>query len=93
MSKPLTVGLVNKLAKKTPAPPQGKRIRLYDSSFRGLAAVKLPSGRVVFTLEYGPRNHRRRVTIGHLGKITLEDARKRAKVLGGEIVKGSDPIA
>jgi integrase len=93
MSEPLTVGLVNKLAKKTPAPPQGKRIRLYDSSFRGLAAVKLPSGRVVFTLEYGPRKRRRRVTLGHLGKITLEDARKRAKIQAGEIEKGSDPVA
>jgi integrase len=93
MSKPLTVGLVNKLAKKTPAPPQGKRIRFYDSSFRGLAAVKLPSGHVVFTLEYGPRNRRRRVTIGRLGEIGLDEARRRAKVQAGEIVKGSDPVA
>ncbi len=93
MTKPLTVGLVNKLARKTPAPPQGKRIRLYDSSFRGLAAVKLPSGRVVFTLEYGPRKRRRRVTLGHLSEIGLDEARSRAKIKAGEIEKGADPVA
>jgi integrase len=69
---------------------------VYDVGQTGFAAIKLPSGQIHFTLDYGPRQHRRRVLIGVRkppGTLTLDDARSRARVLLGDVEKGADPVA
>lgn len=88
--------LTDRLLKGLPTPPPGKRVRVYDVGQTGFAAIKLPSGQIHFTLDYGPRQHRRRVLIGVRkppGTLTLDDARSRARVLLGDVEKGADPVA
>ncbi len=87
--------LTDKLLKALPTPPAGKRVRVYDVGATGFAAVKLPSGEIHFTLDYGPRQHRRRVLIGKRkppGNMTLDDARSAARIKLGEIEQGADPV-
>ena len=88
--------LTKKFLDGLPNPPKGKRTRVYDDSVTGFAAVKLPSGVVRFTLDYGPREHRRRVVIGTLkppGEFTLKEAQTQATITLGEVRKGADPLA
>ena len=88
--------LTDKYLKAMPTPSAGKRLRVYDTGTTGFSAVKLPSGDIHFSLDYGPRQHRRRVLIGVRkppGNLTLDDARSRARVLLGDVEKGADPVA
>ena len=57
--------------------PRGRRF--YDSSVRGLGIKVLPNGTKTFELRYGGRKHRRRLTLGRFGDLTLDQARELAK--------------
>ena len=92
MRETLTVEVLRDL----PTPPPGRRVRCYDVSTTGFAAVKLPSGQIRFTLDYGPRRHRRRVLLGTLkppGTLTLSAARELARLKLAEVIGGGDPVA
>jgi integrase len=63
-----------------------------DSEVRGFAARCWPSGAVSFDLRYRtPRGERRRLSIGLLGSITADEARKLAKKRTGEVADDRDP--
>ena len=52
-----------------------------------------PTGRKVYYVDYRNRSgHRKRMAIGVHGKLTTEEARKRAVVTFGEVIKGDDPV-
>jgi len=57
--------------------PRGRRF--YDSTVRGFAVKVLPNGTKTFEVRYGGRKHRRRLTLGRLGDLTLDQARELAK--------------
>src|SRR5262245_15511307 len=69
---------------------------LWDSELRGFGLKCTPHGRRVFIVQYrlGGRNSpTRRKTLGELGTLTPEQARKEAKRLLGDAASGRDPDA
>ena len=67
---------------------------LWDSEIKGFALKVTPPGTRTYLFEYkAARRRTRRVTIGHHGKITPDQARKRAVQLAAEVELGSDPAA
>ena len=89
MKRKITKREVDRMA--TPAP--GGRTTLRDSVLQGFAAVKFPTGRVSFVLEYGGRKNRRRFALGQYGPLTVEKARGEARRLLGTVAGGQDPKA
>jgi len=75
-----------------PAPPAGKRTIVRDTALAGFSATKLPTGCVTFAVTYGPRNRRRKFTLGSLGALTVELARDLARQRLGDVAHGRDPL-
>lgn len=67
---------------------------LWDGELRGFGVKINPSGSKVFILQFRNDEKRlRRVEIGRLGPMTLEQARDEARIKLGEIAKGIDPAS
>jgi len=62
-----------------------------DSALPGFGVRVAPSGRKAFALRYRVHGSQRRYKIGAFGPLTVEEARKRATQLLGEIAAGGDP--
>jgi integrase len=87
------------------APPQKRKFRFTDASVRKLPVgrswdteiggfgLKLyASGKAQFILRYRSRDKRQReFRIGQFGVTTVDEARRRAKILLGKIADGGDP--
>jgi len=67
-------------------------LRISDASLSGFGITIYPSGKKTFWCRYGPRNRRRFTTIGLWGKLTVDQARTRAKTLLAEAELGEDPV-
>lgn len=67
---------------------------VWDAELKGLGVRVFPSGTRKFILQYRTAGGRqRRLGLGSFPVVSCDDARKRAKVLLGEIVEGADPAA
>lgn len=80
------------------AEPATDRYHLWDSSLGGFGLRVETSGRKTFVVRYraeggGRTAPRRFVTIGRYGTLTLDEARKRAKLLLSAAAIGQDPAA
>lgn len=89
--------LTVKRIQKFPAPEKGEAF-LWDPTMPGFGVRCFPSGRKVYILMYrvvggGRGATRKRVTIGDVNKLSVDDARKRALQLNGQIAAGADPRA
>jgi len=89
MIKRLTKKSVEKLKK----PAAGKRTKVYDDLETGFGAVRYPSGKISFFLEYGGRGKQRRITLGPYPALTAEKAREKAVAYRGTVVEGNDPLS
>jgi integrase len=69
--------------------PGEKQIYVYDTELPGFGFRVMPSGVKSFFVQYGPT--RRRVTIGHYGILTVDQARREAARLLAEVALGDDP--
>ncbi|MFG1260583.1 site-specific integrase [Xanthobacter flavus] len=74
----------------------GERRFVWDSELSGFGVRADPSGSKTFLIRYrangGGRNAAKRFqTVGRYGTLTVEEARKQAKVLLGAAAKGEDP--
>lgn len=67
-------------------------LRISDASLGGFGITVYPSGKKTFWCRYGPRNRRRFTTIGLWGKVTVDQARTKAKLLLAQAELGDDPI-
>lgn len=66
--------------------------RYYDDTLKGFG-VRVTSGRTkAFFIEKLIQGKLRRITIGHYGELTVEEARKQAQILLGQIAKGINPL-
>ncbi len=75
-------------------PKDGGPAFLWDGELRGFGVKVNPSGTKVFILQFRNEEKRlRRVEIGRLGPMTLEQARDEARIKLGEVAKGIDPAA
>ena len=85
-----------KITKKTVAAavPQAERRTIWDTEIKGFGLLVLPSGVKSYVYNYRTQENRsRRVTIGQSHKLTTVEARKEAKKLQSEVVRGNDPLA
>jgi integrase len=84
---------------KVTAPDRSGKTRvadqyLWDDELTGFGVKVTPAGRKVFLIQYrigGAKGRTRRVTLGHLGPVTCDEARTRAKELLGITKQGKDP--
>lgn len=82
LSKPLITALT----------PTDQEIVVWDDSLPGFGLRAKPSGAKTFIIQYRNRAGRsRRLSIGKLGKVTLDQARKEAVRLMGQVALGHDP--
>ena len=69
-----------------------KDVMVWDDSLGGFGIRAKPSGVKSFLIQYRNRNGRsRRLSIGQVGKMTLDQARKAAIKALGEVADGKDP--
>ena len=72
----------------------GKSVLIYDTQLRGFGA-RVASGGISFFVEYrlgGRGGRNRRMTIGRLGEMTAEEARRKAIRLRADITDGVDVL-
>lgn len=73
------------------APAAGKQVWVYDTGTAGLALFTTPAGRKSFYLARRMDGRYRRIKIGAFPDITIENARKQAARLIGDIAGGQNP--
>jgi hypothetical protein len=69
---------------------------LWDDELTGFCCKATPAGKRAFFVQYLPRGsgqNIKRVHIGYYGKLTVKQARDKAKQLLGEANAGGDPQA
>ncbi|MEQ8441479.1 MAG: site-specific integrase [Alphaproteobacteria bacterium] len=71
----------------------GKDQFYWDSEIVGFGVRVKPSGVKSFLVQYRVGTRTRRYTIGQFGRVTVEEARKQARILFGRIAQGEDPSA
>ncbi len=71
-------------------PPTTGQFFLRDAALPGFA-LRVTRGRKTYVLEKRIRGRRRRLTIGHHGPLTVDQARAKAEQLIGRIADGEDP--
>lgn len=72
----------------------GKRDRLvFDDEQKGLAVRVTSSGTKSYLCQYTVAGQRRRVPLGSCGAVTLDDARKAAAAIMGDVAQARDPAA
>ena len=75
------------------AVPEGKdRQRYYDDELTGFGITVYASGKRVFFVQYGPKQRRRRMTLGQFGPLGLDAARKMATQILARVIEGEDPV-
>lgn len=73
--------------------PEKEAIFYRDDELRGFGVKVFPSGAKSFFLEKRVMGKVKRITIGRFGEVTMEQARKEAVKLAGQIATGGDPVA
>ncbi|WP_136661670.1 site-specific integrase [Nitratireductor sp. XY-223] len=72
--------------------PTDREVVLWDDSLPGFGVRAKPSGAKTFIVQYRNQSGRsRRLSVGKLGKVTLDQARKQAVRLMGQVATGEDP--
>ncbi|AUQ65459.1 site-specific integrase [Phaeobacter inhibens] len=71
--------------------PEAKDYFLWDSQIAGFGVRVMPSGAKTYQAQYRKGGRTRRVSVGRHGKITVEEARKLAKEIMGQVAKGENP--
>jgi len=64
---------------------------VWDDDLAGFGLRVWPTGRKVYVAQYRAAGRTRRVKIGGHGALTVEEARKLAKGILGDVAKGEDP--
>lgn len=90
----ITKTMVDKLtAPEAIAQGRTAQKRYYDEAMKGFGVRITSGGTKAFFIEKLINNKLRRITIGHYPHLTVEQARKEAQKLLGQIATGIDPIA
>jgi len=74
-------------------PPGKKDVLVFDSELKGLGMRVTSSGGKGFLVQYNSAAGKRRVPLGAFGALTVDQARKAAKALLGDVARGIDPVA
>ena len=89
----MATGKINKRAVDALGPGV-KDTYIWDATVKGFALKVTPRGTKTYLFEYKDSSRKtRRVTIGHHGVLTADQARERAKTLAAEVELGGDPAS
>lgn len=64
---------------------------VWDSQIAGFGVRVMPSGAKTYQAQYRKGGRTRRVSVGRHGKITVDEARKLAKEVMGQVARGENP--
>jgi hypothetical protein len=87
-----SVKLTKTVVEQCPLPATGQAF-LRDSQLPGFALRVTARGTRAFIVEKRINARVRRITLGRFGELTVEEARRKAKITLGQIAFGTDPIA
>lgn len=88
----ITKGLVEALKPSRDA-VKGSSQFVWDSELRGFGVSVGYQGTKSFVVQYrNPAGQSRRKVIGRFGVMTVEEARRSARVMLGEVARGADPV-
>ena len=84
---------VGKLTKRTvdALEPRAADYFEWDADLAGFGVRVWPTGKKVYLVQYRADARTRRVKLGSHGALTVEEARKAAKVVLGDVARGEDP--
>ena len=71
--------------------PKSKDFFLWDTDAPGFGVRVLPSGKRSYLVQFRDAGRTRRISIGKHGAVTVEQARKRAQDLMGQVARGDKP--
>ncbi len=74
-------------------PPGQKDAWVFDSDLQGFGVRITTAGSKVFYLQYSVAGRVRRHRLGAYGVLTLDQARRLARIAAGEVAGGNDPRA
>lgn len=82
-----------KLTKRTidALKPEPKDFFVWDSQIAGFGVRVMPSGAKSYQAQYRKGGRTRRVSLGRHGKITVDEARRLAKDVMGQVAMGENP--
>ena len=73
-------------------PQPGRDVFHWCGELRGFGIRTKPSGLRTFLIQYrNRRGHTRRYSLGQYGRVTVEEARREAKIKLAEVARGEDP--
>jgi len=74
--------------------PTSKELYVWDNEIKGFGIRMMPMGVATYIIKYRNSEHQqRKYSLGRVGTITPEQARKRALTAMAEISQGADPSA
>lgn len=73
--------------------PTERQTDYWDTTLTGFGLRVSPGGKKVFEIYYRRKRQQRRMAVGPFPILSLANARKLAKDLLSDVVKGSDPAA
>ena len=71
--------------------PEGRDYFVWDSQIAGFGVRVMPSGAKTYQAQYRKGGRTRRVSLGRHGKITVDEARRLAKDVMGQVAMGDNP--
>lgn len=71
--------------------PEARDYFVWDAQIAGFGVRVLPSGAKSYQAQYRKGGRTRRVAVGRHGSITVDEARKIAKEIMGQVAKGENP--
>jgi integrase len=71
--------------------PEAKDFFVWDSQIAGFGVRVMPSGAKTYQAQYRKGGRTRRVSLGRHGKITVDEARRLAKDVMGQVAMGENP--
>ncbi len=87
----MAVKLTERVIERLVCPPGQRDCMVFDTEQRGLAVRVMAVGTKSYLTQYTTATRRRRVPLGSVDAISLADAREAARVVMGEVAKGTDP--
>ena len=85
--------LTHKTVEAARCPSGRKDVLLFDSGTRGFGLRVTAGGGKSFLAQYSTPTGKRRLPLGSFGAITVEQARRAAKAILGDVARGLDPAA
>lgn len=71
--------------------PQAKDYFEWDDELPGFGVRVWPTGKKIYVAQYRAGTRLRRMKIGAHGPLTVEEARKGARIILGDVARGEDP--